>query len=112
MSGSGLTMNLVYNPQGASLPPEQTKLQADFKRELFDHFGIQFNELFALANMPIQRFGSTLVSKGTFHDYIQLLKSNYIAANLPGVMCRSLVSVDWPGFLYDCDFNQQLGKIG
>ncbi len=109
MPGTGLTMNLVYNPQGASLPPEQTKLQADFKRELFDHFSIQFNELFALANMPIQRFGSTLVSKGTFHDYIQLLKSNYIAANLPGVMCRSLVSVDWQGFLYDCDFNQQLG---
>ncbi|MDP3669053.1 MAG: arsenosugar biosynthesis radical SAM protein ArsS [Telluria sp.] len=107
--GSGLTLNLVYNPQGASLPPEQTKLQADYKRELFKHFGIVFNELFALANMPIQRFGSMLISNGQFNDYMRLLKENFAAANLAGVMCRSQVSVDWQGFLYDCDFNQQLG---
>lgn len=107
--GSGLTLHLVYNPQGASLPPDQATLQADYKRELAAHFDIVFNELFALANMPIQRFGSTLISKGQFHGYIQLLKDNYAAGNLANVMCRNLVSVDWQGFLYDCDFNQQLG---
>ena len=107
--GSGLTLNLVYNPQGASLPPDQVELQADYKRELFSHFGIVFNELFALVNMPIQRFGSTLISKGKLNDYMRLLKENFAAANLDSVMCRNLVSVDWKGFLYDCDFNQQLG---
>lgn len=107
--GSGLTLNLVYNPQGPSLPPEQHNLEAAYKRELHDHFGIVFNRLFALANMPIQRFGSMLISKGQFHDYMRLLKENYAAANLGDVMCRSLVSVDWQGHLYDCDFNQQLG---
>lgn len=107
--GSGLMLNLVYNPQGATLPPDQVRLQADYKRELLAHFGIVFNELFALANMPIQRFGSTLISKGQFNDYMRLLKENFASANLAGVMCRSLVSVDWQGFLYDCDFNQQLG---
>lgn len=107
--GSGLVLNLVYNPQGASLPPEQQKLQADYKRELLQHFGIVFNELFALTNMPIQRFGSTLVSKGTFDAYMDLLRSSFQEQNLPGVMCRSTVSVDWQGWLSDCDFNQQLG---
>ncbi|RBA23571.1 arsenosugar biosynthesis radical SAM (seleno)protein ArsS [Herminiimonas fonticola] len=107
--GSGLTLNLVYNPQGAVLPPDQIKLEADYKRELFDHFGIVFNQLFAIANMPIQRFGSTLISKGKFNDYMRLLKENFAAANLANVMCRNLVSVDWQGYLYDCDFNQQLG---
>lgn len=107
--GSGLTLNLVYNPQGAVLPPDQVKLEADYKRELFDHFGIVFNQLFAIANMPIQRFGSTLISKGKFNDYMRLLKENFASANLASVMCRELVSVDWQGYLYDCDFNQQLG---
>jgi len=106
---SGLSLSLVYNPQGASLPPSQTALEADYKRELFTHFGVVFNTLYALANMPIQRFGSMLVSKGHFKPYMQLLRANFSAANLDGVMCRSLVSVDWQGFLYDCDFNQQLG---
>jgi radical SAM/Cys-rich protein len=107
--GSGLTLNLVYNPQGASLPPDQVALQADYERHLQQHFGIVFNQLFALANMPIQRFGSTLVSKGQFTPYMDLLKSAHRDANLAQVMCRSLVSVDWQGYLYDCDFNQQLG---
>ncbi|NDP62878.1 arsenosugar biosynthesis radical SAM (seleno)protein ArsS [Polaromonas sp.] len=107
--GSGLVLNLVYNPQGASLPPDQQMLQADYKRELLAHFGIVFNELFALTNMPIQRFGSTLVSKGSFDSYMELLKNSYQPQNLPGVMCRSTVSVDWQGWLSDCDFNQQLG---
>lgn len=107
--GSGLTLNLVCNPQGASLPPDQVALEAAYKRELHAHFGIVFNDLFTLANMPIQRFGSMLISKGQFNDYMRLLKENFAAANLANVMCRSLVSVDWQGFLYDCDFNQQLG---
>ena len=107
--GSGLSLNLVYNPQGPSLPPEQQALQADYKRELLAHFGIVFNELYALTNMPIQRFGSTLVSKGTFDAYIDLLKNSFQQQNLAGVMCRNMVSVDWQGWLFDCDFNQQLG---
>jgi radical SAM/Cys-rich protein len=109
MEGSGLTLNLVYNPQGASLPPPQGALEADYKRELGAHFGIRFNELFALTNMPIQRFGSTLVSKGTFQSYMQLLKNSYRPENLGTVMCNSMLSVDWQGDLYDCDFNQMLG---
>ena len=107
--GSGLILNLVFNPQGAALPPDQVALQADYQRELFAHFGIVFNQLFTIANMPIQRFGSMLISKGQFNDYMRLLMENYAAANLDTVMCRNLVSVDWQGFLYDCDFNQQLG---
>ncbi len=109
MPSSGLTLNLVFNPQGASLPPDQTALEADYKRELFDHFGIRFNQLLAIANMPIQRFGSMLISKGQFNDYMHLLHENFSATNLETVMCRNLISVDWQGFLYDCDFNQQLG---
>ena len=105
---SGLILNLVYNPQGPVLPPPQPALQADYQRELGAQFGIVFNQLYVLANMPIQRFGSTLISKGTFAGYLNLLKDNFSAANLEGVMCRSLVSVDWQGYLYDCDFNQML----
>ena len=106
---SGLTLNLVYNPQGPVLPPPQGPLEADYQRELWQHFGIRFNHLFALTNMPVQRFGSTLLSKGQFEGYMQLLKSAYRAENLPTVMCRTLLSVDWQGHLYDCDFNQMLG---
>ena len=108
-SGSGLVLNLVYNPQGPVLPPRQQQLEADYKKELADHFGIEFNQLFVIVNMPIQRFGSTLVSKGQFNGYMDLLKANYLDANLDSVMCRTLVSVDWQGYLYDCDFNQMLG---
>ncbi|MBA4177878.1 MAG: radical SAM protein [Leptothrix sp. (in: Bacteria)] len=107
--GSGLVLNLVYNPQGAALPPPQGPLETDYKRELAAHFGIVFNQLFALTNMPIQRFGSTLVSKGTFKSYMQLLKGAHQAHNLAAVMCRSTLSVDHEGYLYDCDFNQMLG---
>lgn len=107
--GTGLILNLVYNPQGAVLPPNQSVLQAEYKKELLAHFGIVFNELYALTNMPIKRFGSMLVSKGGFQPYLQLLKDSFVQANLDGVMCRSTVSVDWQGYLYDCDFNQQLG---
>ncbi len=106
---SSLVLNLVFNPQGPSLPPDQSALQAGYQRELSEHFGIVFNQLFVIANMPIQRFGSMLISKGQFNDYLHLLHENFAAANLDTVMCRNLVSVDWQGFLYDCDFNQQLG---
>jgi radical SAM/Cys-rich protein len=106
---SGLTLDLVYNPQGASLPPPQQKLEADYKRILGEKFGIVFNRLYTIANMPIQRFGSMLISKGQFNDYMKLLRSAHSDANLDSVMCRSLVSVDWQGYLYDCDFNQMLG---
>ena len=106
--GSGLVIDLVYNPQGASLPPPQAALEADYKRILGEH-GIVFNRLLTLANMPIQRFGSTLISKGTFNSYMELLRDAHRDENLPSVMCRSLVSVDWRGYLYDCDFNQMLG---
>ena len=105
----GLTLDLVYNPQGAALPPAQAKLEADYKRVLRERHGIVFNRLLTLANMPIQRFGSTLVSKGQFAAYMALLRSAHRAENLEGVMCRSLVSVDWRGYVYDCDFNQMLG---
>ena len=108
MPDSGLVLNLVYNPQGPSLPPNQQSLEADYRRELRANFNIEFNNLFALANMPIQRFGSTLVSKGQFKPYMELLKNNFSADNLESLMCRNLVSVDWLGNLYDCDFNQQL----
>jgi radical SAM/Cys-rich protein len=92
--GSGLVLNLVYNPLGPSLPPAQAPLQAKYKEELFEHFGVVFNQLFTVTNMPIQRFGSTLVSKGQFDGYMRLLKENYASANLENVMCRTLVSVD------------------
>ena len=107
--GSGLTIDLVYNPQGPNLPPPQHKLEADYKRILGDQHGIVFNQLYTLANMPIQRFGSTLVTRGQFNDYMKLLRSAHSDANLESVMCRSLVSIDYLGYLYDCDFNQMLG---
>jgi radical SAM/Cys-rich protein len=106
--GKGLVLNLVYNPQGPSLPPPQEALELDYKRELLVHFGVRFDRLFALVNMPIQRFGSTLISKGTFGAYMKLLHDAHRPENLPTVMCRTLMSVDWRGGLYDCDFNQML----
>ena len=105
---TGRVLNLVFNPQGPNLPPNQEALQADYKRILFERHGIVFNELFALANMPIQRFGSTLISKEQFDDYMALLEGAHRPENLDGVMCRTLVSVDYEGFLHDCDFNQML----
>jgi radical SAM/Cys-rich protein len=107
--GSGLVLNLVYNPQGPTLPPPQPKLEADYKRILGEAFGVAFNGLYTIANMPIQRFGSTLVTKGQFNAYMGLLRGAHRDENLEAVMCRSLVSVDWQGYLHDCDFNQMLG---
>lgn len=105
---SGLVLNLVYNPNGAFLPPDQGKLEADYKRLLGEQFGIVFNQLFALANMPIKRYGSWLLSKGKFDDYMATLRAAHRDENLDAVMCRDLLSVDWRGYLYDCDFNQML----
>lgn len=106
---TGLQLHLVYNPQGPSLPPSQVGLKKDYDHFLGENFGIRFNQLFTITNMPIQRFGSTLVSKGQFDTYMELLRSAHQDANLGNVMCRSLISVDWEGYLYDCDFNQMLG---
>ena len=105
---SQLVLNLMYNPLGAVLPPSQEQLEADYRRELAEREGVVFNRLLVLANMPIQRFGSTLVSRGQFAAYMQLLKDAFQPQNLDTVMCRSLLSVDWQGYLYDCDFNQML----
>ena len=107
--GSGLELNLVYNPQGPVLPPPQASLEADYRRFLGERFAVRFNSLFTLANMPIQRFGSTLVSKGTFAGYLTLLKQSHRQENLESIMCRDLISIDWQGYVYDCDFNQMLG---
>jgi len=107
--GGGLVLNLVYNPQGATLPPAQGALEADYKRLLGERHDIVFNRLLTIANMPIQRFGSTLVSKGQFDEYMALLHRSHRVENLEAVMCRDTLSVDWQGTLYDCDFNQMLG---
>lgn len=107
--GSTLALDLVYNPQGPSLPPPQVALEQDYRRSLAAEFGIRFDRLLTITNQPIARFGSTLISKGQFRDYMALLRRAHRPENLPGVMCRTLVSVDWQGNLHDCDFNQMLG---
>ena len=107
--GPGLALNLVYNPQGPTLPPAQDRLAADYHRHLAERFGVVFNHLYVLTNMPIERFGSTLISRGQFEHYMALLKNAYQPQNLESVMCRNLISVDWRGYVYDCDFNQMLG---
>jgi len=105
---TGLVLNLVYNPQGPSLPPGQAELERDYKRELGERYGIVFNRLFTLANMPIQRFGAILLAQGQFDTYLTLLRQAHLDRNLDAVMCRNLISVDYRGFVYDCDFNQML----
>ena len=106
--GDRLPLNLVYNPVGATLPPPQQSLEADYRRELDARFGVRFNNLFTITNMPISRFGAVLLAQGTYPEYMQLLRDAYSDCNLDTVMCRNLVSVDWRGYLYDCDFNQML----
>ena len=105
---SGLILELMYNPQGPSLPPSQVELENAYRERLQQDHGIVFNNLYTLINMPIQRFGSTLISKGEFEGYMQLLRDNFSQQNLDSVMCRSLISIDWQGYVYDCDFNQML----
>jgi radical SAM/Cys-rich protein len=101
-------LNLVYNPQGASLPPPQATLEEDYRRVLGERYGVVFNQLYTLANMPIQRFGAILMSKGELGHYLELLRHAHVDANLAHVMCRYTLSVGWDGSLYDCDFNQML----
>ncbi len=105
---SGLELNLVFNPQGAQLPPAQEKLQLDYKRYLEQHYAVQFNHLYTITNVPIKRYGSMLLSRNEFESYMQLLQDSFDFNNLKEVMCRSLISVDWQGYIYDCDFNQML----
>ena len=105
---TGLVLNLVFNPQGIALPPPQMQLEASYREFLSEHFDLQFNNLFTITNMPIQRFGAVLLAKGQFEDYMNLLKQAYQPANLDQVMCKSLLSVDWQGYVFDCDFNQML----
>jgi radical SAM/Cys-rich protein len=106
--GSELLLNLVYNPLGASLPPEQAKLEADYKKQLGDRFGIEFHRLFTMTNMPIRRFSDFLTRSGQMEGYMSLLVNRLNPATLNQLMCRALVSVGWDGKLYDCDFNQML----
>jgi radical SAM/Cys-rich protein len=107
--GNGeLVLNLVYNPVGPVLPPPQKALEADYRRELAARFGIRFNQLFTITNMPISRFGAVLLAEGQYVQYMGLLRDNFSAANMETLMCRRLLSVDWQGYLYDCDFNQML----
>lgn len=106
---SGLELNLVFNPQGPALPPPQAQLEEAYREHLGRAYGIVFTRLLTLANMPIQRFGSTLVSKGLFTGYMELLRGAHRDDNLQNVMCRNQLSVDWQGHVYDCDFNQMLG---
>lgn len=106
--GGGLQLDLVYNPNGTFLPPPQEPLEQKYKQILKQHFDLSFDSLYTITNMPINRYGSMLLSKGLYAEYMQLLKDNFDRSNLPGVMCRQMLSVDWRGYLYDCDFNQML----
>ena len=106
--GSNLMLNLVYNPLGASLPPPQEKLEADYKKHLYERFGIQFHRLFTLTNMPIKRFATFLNQSGKYESYMSLLVNHFNPGTVTKLMCRSLVSVGWDGKLFDCDFNQML----
>ena len=106
--GAERTLNLAYNPVGPVLPPPQEALEAEYRRELKDRFGIRFNHLMTITNMPISRFGSVLLAQGQYTEYMHLLRENFSQSNMETLMCRRLLSVDWQGFLYDCDFNQML----
>ncbi len=104
-----LILNLVFNPQGADLPPPQIKLEEDYRKALYEEYGIYFNKLYTIANMPIKRFAKQLKISGELIEYQRLLEENFNPLNIENVMCKTLISVDWQGLLYDCDFNQQLG---
>src|ERR1700756_6012404 len=106
---SDLPLNLIYNPVGAFLPPSQVELETDYKRELKKHFGIVFNNLYTLTNLPIGRFASYLRHNNKLDEYMETLIQAFNPATINGLMCRNTISVDWRGKAYDCDFNQQLG---
>ena len=105
---SGLQLNLVFNPQDAVLPPDQQSLEQAYKQHLLEHYGIVFNQLYAIVNMPIKRFGSMLVSQGRFDGYLNLLRDSFREENLAQLMCLNTLSIDYQGYVYDCDFNQML----
>ena len=107
--GSGLILDLVYNPTGAFLPGDQMQLERDFKKELKSHFDIDFNNLFTITNIPISRFLDFLIESGNYEDYMEKLINAFNPGAVSGVMCRNTVSIDWQGNLFDCDFNQMLG---
>jgi radical SAM/Cys-rich protein len=109
VEGTGLVVNLVYNPAGAFLPPSQKGIEADFKRELKDRYGVNFSNLYSITNMPVGRFLKFLKSSGNLAFYMDRLISSYSAQAAESVMCRNTLSVGWDGSLYDCDFNQMLG---
>jgi len=109
IEGTGLVLNLVYNPVGAFLPPPQDAIEADFKREMMGRYRIAFNRLYTITNMPINRFLDYLRRSGNEDRYMRKLADAFNPAAIDGLMCRNLVSVDWTGRLYDCDFNQMLG---
>ncbi len=106
--GTGLKLNLVYNPGGAFLPPSQGSLKVDYQKELKENFDIDFNDLFTITNMPIKRFLHDLQRSEQLTEYMQLLIDNFNPVAAENVMCRSLISVGWDGIIYDCDFNQML----
>ena len=108
IDGSGLELDLVYNPGGAFLPPPQAKLQDDYKRRMREDHGVEFNQLLTITNLPIRRFDHWLRREGKRDEYMALLESSFNPATVGNVMCRSLISVGWDGALYDCDFNQML----
>jgi radical SAM/Cys-rich protein len=105
---SNLQLDLVYNPTGLGLPPEQKKLEASYKSELDTHYGIQFNNLLTITNMPVSRFLDDLLRRGKYQEYLGKLIQNFNPGTIDKLMCRSLLSVDWNGYIYDCDFNQML----
>ncbi len=107
--GSGLALALVYNPLGAFLPAPQAKLEADYRRELAENFGVRFDRLLTITNMPIKRFARELARTGKHSEYMALLVSHFNPQTVPALMCRTTLSVAWDGSLYDCDFNQALG---
>ena len=109
IKNKGLTLNLVFNPSGPQLPPSQEELENIYRRELKERYGISFSNLFVLANMPINRYEKYLNIIGKLNEYNKLLRDNHNSRNLNSLMCKSTISVDWKGYLYDCDFNQQLG---
>ncbi len=104
-----LRLDLVYNPLGPWLPPPQAELEQTYRQELRERFGIEFDRLLTITNMPIQRFASQLLREGKYEEYMRLLAGHFNAKTLESLMCRSMVSVAWDGRLYDCDFNQMLG---
>mmetsp|Transcript_8499 Transcript_8499/g.14414 ORF Transcript_8499/g.14414 Transcript_8499/m.14414 type:complete len:420 (-) Transcript_8499:91-1350(-) len=108
VDGSNLFLDLVYNPGGAFLPPDQMSLQEEYKKQLKDDFDISFNNLFTITNMPIKRFADMLYKSGKLEEYMTLLVHSFNPTAIPGLMCRDTLSVSWDGKLYDCDFNQQL----